>query len=194
MLHTERIFMVTTIFFIVIGFILFLIVIAILLYNRFVRLKSLLDEAWSGIDVQLKRRYDLVGQLLEVVKGYATHEKTIFQDIAKLRAASLGASTIEDAAKADAGLTNALKTLFAVSENYPELRASEQFSSLQKEIATLETDIQLARRYYNATARNYNIAVDSFPSNLIARLNHYTKAPFFQLEKTEERKPRDISF
>lgn len=187
--------MFNTIFLIISGIVAFLLVITIILYNKFVRLKSLLDEAWSGIDVQLKRRYDLVGQLLEVVKGYAAHEKTLFQDIAKMRAASLGASTVKEAAKADVGLTGVLKTLFAVAENYPALKASEQFSSLQKEISILETDIQLARRYYNATARDYNIAVSSFPSNLIARCNNYQNVAFFQMEQSEEkRNPRNISF
>lgn len=178
----------------IIGLIVLLFIIVIILYNKFVQLKALLDEAWSGIDVQLKRRYDLIGQLLEVVRGYALHEKTIFQDIAKMRAASLGASTVENASRADVGLTGALKTLFAISENYPELKASEQFSSLQKEIAILETDIQLARRYYNATARNFNIAVDSFPSNMIARFFNYSKAQFFQTEQSEVKNPRNISF
>lgn len=186
--------MIKTIFLIVLGLIFFCFIVVIFLYNQFIRLKSLLDEALSGIDVQLKRRYDLVSQLLEVVKGYPNHEKTIFQDIAKMRAASLGTLTVEEATKADVGLTGALKTLFAVAENYPGLKANEQFTSLQKEISVLENDIQLARRYYNATARNYDIAVDSFPSNIIARLNGYTKVTFFQLTKGDEHTQRNIPF
>jgi LemA protein len=158
-------------------------------YNSLVRLKALLDEGWSGIDVQLKRRYDLIPNLVAVVKQYATHEKSIFEDIARARAASMGATSVEEKANAEAGLTQALKTLFAVVENYPNLKANENFLSLQQDLAAIEHEIQLARRYYNGTARNYNTSVQSFPTSIIARIAHFNWAPYFEAAAVERETP-----
>ena len=154
-------------------------------YNRFIRSRALLDEGWSGIDVQLKRRYDLIPNLVEIVKGYATHEKTIFNDIATMRAASMGATTVAEKADAEAGLTKTLKSLFAIAENYPDLKANQNFLDLQNQLNTIESELQLSRRYYNGTARNFNILVQSFPSNLIASLAHFEKAAYFEATSGE---------
>ena len=163
-------------------------------YNRLVRLKNLSEEGWSGIDVQLKRRYDLVPNLVGVVEGYKIHEKDVLENVTKMRAASMGATTIDAKAEAEKGLTGALKTLFAVAENYPELKANENFLSLQQELSTLETEIQLARRYYNGAARNFNITVHSFPSNVIAGMFGFKAIPFFELERSEEREAPKVKF
>ena len=142
-------------------------------FNQLVRLKALVDEAWSGIDVQLKRRYDLIPNLVAVVKQYSIHEKSIFDEIARARSMAINAHGIQEKAAAEAGLSQTLKTLFAVAENYPNLKANENFMELQKDLASIEHEIQLSRRYYNGTARNYNIVVSSFPSRIIASLAGY---------------------
>ncbi len=167
---------------------------AISIYNRLVRLKNLSEEGWSGIDVQLKRRYDLVPNLVGVVQGYKIHEKEVLENVTKMRAASMNATTIDAKAEAEKGLTGALKTLFAVSENYPDLKANENFLSLQQELSTLETEIQLARRYYNGAARNFNIGVHSFPANMIAGMFGFKAIPFFELERSEEREAPKVKF
>ncbi len=156
-------------------------------YNRFVRLKALIDEAWSSINVQLKRRYDLVPNLIAVVRQYSIHEKSIIEDIVKMRAASMSAQGIEKKAEAEAGFAQTLKSLFAIAENYPDLKASEKFLALQKDLAHIEDEIQLARRYYNGTARNYNIMVQTLPSRLIAAIANFTKVACFELSSPAER-------
>ena len=163
-------------------------------YNRLVQLKSLSDEGWSGIDVQLKRRYDLVPNLVAVVEGYKIHEREVLENVTKMRAASMGATTIEEKGLAEKGLTGALKTLFAVVENYPELKANENFLSLQQQLSSLETEIQLARRYYNGAARNYNIAVRSFPSNIIANTFGFAALHYFELDSSAEREVPKVKF
>lgn len=163
-------------------------------YNSFVRLKALLNEAWSGIDVQLKRRYDLIPNLVETVKGYQIHEKSTLENIAKYRSASMHATGIAEKAAAESGLTQTLKTLFAVAENYPELKANENFLRLQKQLSTLEDEIQLARRYYNGTVRNYNMKVQLFPARIVAAIAGFKEAPFFELSTQAEREVPKISF
>jgi len=163
-------------------------------YNMLTHLKALLDEAWSGIDIQLKRRYDLIPNLVEVVKGYATHEKFVFENVAKLRSSSINSTTIESKMHAEAGLSQALRTLFAVAESYPELKANENFLALQKDLNNIEHELQLARRYYNGTARDYNIKVQAFPSNIIASLFGFKKAPYFEIAIVEERENPKIKF
>lgn len=163
-------------------------------YNRLVRLKALTDEGWSGIDVQLKRRYDLIPNLVAVVKQYSIHEKDVLENVTKFRAASMTAHTIDEKIKAEKGLTGALKTLFAVAENYPNLKANENFLSLQQELSKLETEIQLARRYYNGAARNYNVSVASFPSNMIANMFRFDKARYFELGNESEREAPKVKF
>lgn len=162
-------------------------------YNRLVSLKALLDEAWSGIDVQLKRRYDLIPNLVATVKQYSLHEKGILESIAQARAASMSAPTIEQKSEAEGELTRSLRTLFAVAENYPDLKANQNFLSLQSDLANLESDIQLARRYYNGAARNYNIAVQRFPTSIIASLAHFTKADYFEVASAE-REVQQVKF
>jgi len=164
------------------------------IYNKLVHLKALIEEAWSGMDVQLKRRYDLIPNLVATVKQYATHEKDIFDNVARMRAASMNATGIEQKAEAEKGLSAALRTLFAVAENYPNLEANENFLSLQKELSNLEHEIQLARRYYNGAARNFNIVVRSFPSRLVASLSGFEPAPYFELSSSSERENPRVQF
>lgn len=163
-------------------------------YNNFIRLKALLDEAWSGINVQLKRRYDLIPNLVETVKGYSIHEKSVLEDVVRLRSASMGATSIEEKSTAEEGLSKTLKTLFAVAEQYPNLKANENFLSLQKDLGAIEQDIQLARRYYNGTARNYNVAATSFPSNIVASIFGFAKVPYFELAAPEEGQAPKVKF
>ncbi len=163
-------------------------------YNSLVHLRALLKEAWSGIDVQLKRRYDLIPNLVETVKGYSIHEKSTLENIAKYRSASMNATTVEAKAGAEAGLAQALKTLFAVAENYPQLKANENFMRLQKDLSKIEDELQLARRYYNGTARNYNIKVQMFPSRIIAGITGFTVEPYFELSNAAEREVPTVKF
>lgn len=163
-------------------------------YNRLVRLKALVDEAWSGIDVQLKRRYDLIPNLVAVVKQYGVHEKGIFENVARLRTQAMNATTVDEKSQAEAGLSQTLKSLFAVAEAYPELKANENFLALQKELGGIEQEIQLARRYYNGTGRNYNIVVTSFPSSVIASFTGFKSAPYFELTAAGERETPKVTF
>lgn len=163
-------------------------------YNKLVSLRALVDEAWSGIDVQLKRRYDLIPNLVATVKGYSSHEKEVFENVTKMRSMSMNASTIEDKSHAEEGLTSALKTLFAVSENYPELKANQNFISLQQDLNNIETDLQLARRYYNGASRNYNISVRSFPTSIVSNITGFTKVPYFEVDNDTERKNPSVKF
>lgn len=156
-------------------------------YNRLVHLKLLVQEAWSGIDAQLKRRYDLIPNLVETVKGYSLHEKNIIEDITRMRAISMGASGAADKESAEIGLTNSLKTLFALAEQYPNLKANENFLALQKELSAVEQELQLARRYYNGTVRNYNFSIASFPSNLVAKAFGFYATAYFEISQPHER-------
>ena len=157
-----------------------------LIYNGLVRTKIRTDEAWSDISVQLKRRYDLIPNLVNTVKGYASHEKTVFEDVTKARAAALGAKTVGDAAKADNQFQTALKSLFAVAEAYPALRASENFQQLQEEVTDTEDKIQAARRFYNGAARDLNIKIQSFPTNLIAGAMGFKVREFFEVADSQQ--------
>lgn len=162
-------------------------------YNFLVRLKALVDEAFSGIDIQYKRRSDLIPNLVETVKGYKIHEKEVLENIAKMRSLATAGGG-EQKAQAEAGLTGALKTLFAVSENYPELKANENFLALQKDLGQIETDLQLARRYYNGAARNYNMGIKIFPRNIIATLLSYQPVAYFELTSQADREAPKVSF
>jgi LemA protein len=163
-------------------------------FNSLVSLKALVDEAWSGIDVQLKRRYDLIPNLVATVRQYAGHEKGIFDEIAQMRAASMNASGIAQKADAEKGLTHALRSLFAVAENYPNLKANENFLSLQKELSAIEDTIQLSRRYYNGATRNYNITVKTFPSRIVASNAGFADMPYFELGSVSERENPRVQF
>ncbi len=151
-------------------------------YNRFVRLITRAKEAWSDIEVQMKRRYDLIPNLVNTVKGYATHESTAFENVTKARAMAIGAGTLAEKAGAENMLGSALKSLFAVAEAYPDLKANQNFLELQRELSDTEDKIQASRRFYNGNVRDLNISVDTFPSNLIANIFKFAKMEFFNLE------------
>ena len=165
----------------------------IAVYNGLVGLRVRADSAWSDIDVQLKRRHDLIPNLVETVKGYAGHEKSTFENIAKYRSAAMSATTTVDRVAAEGQLTQALKTLFAVAENYPELRASEQFMSLQGSLKEVEDNIQNSRRYYNAVIHDFNTRLQTFPSNVVAGMFGFQTRPFFEME-AGEREPVAVKF
>jgi LemA protein len=173
-----------------------LIVIAFLLigmYNSLVQLRVRCDSAWSDIDVQLKRRHDLIPNLVETVKGYATHEKGTFENIAKFRSQAMQATTPADKAGAENQLTGALKSLFAVAENYPQLKASEEFTQLQTSLSQTEDTIQNSRRYYNAVVRDLNTKIQSFPNNLIAGMFGFQQRQFFEVAEAD-REPVAVKF
>jgi LemA protein len=173
-----------------------LVVIAFLLiamYNSLVQLRVRCDSAWSDIDVQLKRRHDLIPNLVETVKGYAAHEKGTFENIAKFRSQAMQATTPADKAAAENQLTGALKSLFAVAENYPELKASEEFTQLQASLSQTEDTIQNARRYYNAVVRDLNTKIQSFPSNILAGMFGFQARQFFEVEAAD-REPVAVKF
>lgn len=156
-----------------------------LMYNSLVRSKVRTDESWSDITVQLKRRYDLIPNLVNTVKGYAKHEKTVFENITKARTAGMGAKTVEDIAKTDNQFQTALKSLFAVAEAYPDLKANQNFQQLQEEVTDTEDKIQAARRFYNGSARDLNIKIQTFPTNLFARQLGFVSRDFFEVDEKE---------
>ena len=164
------------------------------MYNSLVGLRVRADSAWSDIDVQLKRRHDLIPNLVETVKGYAGHEKSTFENVTKFRSMAMQATGPAERAEAEGQLTMALKSLFAVAENYPQLRASENFSSLQKSLAEIEDNLQNARRYYNAVVRDLNTAIQVFPSNLVAGLFRFKQRAFFELDAAAEREAPAVKF
>ena len=166
----------------------------IAVYNGLIRLRNLKDEGWSGIDVQLKRRHDLVGNLVSTVKGYMTHEKEVLEEIAKMRSMAQNATGAAQSAQAEGMLSQALGRLFAVMENYPQLRANENVMQLQNTLTALEDEIQLARRYYNGTVREYNTRTEVFPASIIARQYGFQKADFFELDNVTEREVPQVSF
>ena len=163
-------------------------------YNSFVRLINRTKEAWSDIDVQLKRRYDLIPNLVQTVKGYALHESEAFENVTKARAAAMSAGNLAEKGQAENMLTGALKSLFAVSEAYPDLKANQNFLQLQNELADTENKIQAARRFYNTNVRDLNTKIDSFPSNLIAGFFNFSKMEYFELEQENAREPVQVNF
>jgi len=180
---------------IILGIILGVIVFGIAIYNKLIRLRNTVKSSWSDIDVQLKKRYDLVPNLVETVKGYASHERTVFEKVTTARSMAMKASTPADKAKAENMLTDTLKSLFAVAEAYPELKANVNFLQLQSQLKELEDNIEYARRYYNAVVRDFNILIESFPSNVVASSFGFKQEEFFELEAPEvERKPVKVSF
>lgn len=164
-------------------------------FNRLVTLRTRIEEAFSDIEVQLKRRYDLIPNIVETVKGYMGHEKQVFENVTQARSAAMGASSAADKAQKENALSNTLKTLFAVSENYPELKANANFLDLQRELADTENKIQAARRFYNGNVRDLNVSVDSFPSNLIAGMFGFKKKEFFDLaDNSPAQEPVAVKF
>ena len=182
--------------YILLGVVVVLLLWAVSLYNKLVTNKNLVAEGWSGIDVQLKRRSDLVANLVDTVKGYAAHERDVLTQVAELRSAAraLPADDIGRRAQAEDALSLALGKLMAVAESYPDLKASGNFLALQQELSQLESELQMARRYYNGTVRNLNILVESFPSNLIAGLFGFARGDFFELTDSAERATPAIAF
>lgn len=178
---------------IIFGLLLLLVLWAIWIYNRFVTLDKQREEAWSGILVQLKRRHDLIPNLVNTVKGYAAHEKNLFEELTKMRASTLSGPP-DQVAESEQSLSKALGRLFAVAENYPDLKANQNFIELQTTMTKLEDEIQLSRRYFNGTVRNYNILVKSFPSMLIAQKFSYKEIPYFELESETESAVPEVSF
>lgn len=165
------------------------------IYNNFVQLRYRVKEALSDIDVQLKRRYDLIPNVVETVKGYAKHESSVFEDVTKARTAAMGAQGMQEKAEKENMLTNTLKTLFAVSESYPDLKANANFLELQRELADTENKIQASRRFYNTNVMTLNTAADTFPSNIIARLFGFGHVDFFDLpDESPEAQPVKVSF
>jgi LemA protein len=164
------------------------------LYNSLVQLRVRADSAWSDIDIQLKRRHDLIPNIVETVKGYAAHEKGTFENIAKWRSAAMGATTPAEASAAENQLTGALRQLFAVAEAYPQLRASEQFTSLTQSLQEVEDALQNARRYYNAVVRDYNTRLQSFPANMFAGALGFQAKQFFELSSPQEKEVPQVKF
>lgn len=165
----------------------------IMIYNGLVTLRQRTEESWSDIDVQLKRRYDLIPNLIETVKGYATHEREVFENVTKARSAAMGAQGIEDQAAAENMLSGTLKSLFAVAESYPDLKANENFIELQRELTDTENKIQASRRFFNSTVMALNTKIEVFPSNLIAGNFGFVKKDYFEIEEAE-REPVKVSF
>lgn len=164
-------------------------------YNGFVRFVNRAKEAWADIDVQLKRRYDLIPNLVNTVKGYAAHESGAFEKVTQARAAAMGATTPEQKGAAENMLTGALKSVFAISEAYPDLKANVNFLELQRELSDTENKIQAARRFYNTNVRDLNTKIELFPGSLIASMFHFKKMEFFQLEEgSAEKNPVEVKF
>ncbi|MGW8220833.1 MAG: LemA family protein [Syntrophobacteria bacterium] len=163
-------------------------------YNKLVRLRNMVEEGWSGIDVQLKRRANLIPNLLETVKGYMGHERELLSKVTELRTQSMKAQDVGEKGRLEGMLSRSLANVFAVAEGYPDLKANQNFSELQTELSDLEEQIQMARRYYNGTVRNLNIQVESFPSSIIAGIFNFTKGAFFEIEDPAERAVPEVKF
>jgi LemA protein len=175
-----------------------IIVIAVLYYigkrNGIIASRNRVDESWSGIDVQLKRRHDLVPNLVETVKGYASHESEVFEKATKARAEAMSAHSVADTSKAASQLTGALTDLRAVAENYPTLRATENFQQLSRSLSELEDEIQASRRIYNSNVQSYNTDIQQFPGSIIANQGSFTAREYFEIEDKSEREPVSVSF
>lgn len=179
--------------FVLVGIAVLIVLWAILTYNGLVSRRAMVAEGWSGIDAQLKRRADLIPNLVETVKGYAAHERQTFDELTKMRAEA-GSQNPAERAQTEGAITAAIGRVMAVAEAYPDLKASANFQTLQKDLADVEDQIQLARRYYNGAVRNLNVAVQQFPSNLIANMGGFTAAQFFQLDSAADRAVPKVSF
>ena len=177
-----------------IGIIILLILWLIVIYNGLVRLKNRVNEAWSDIDVQLKRRYDLIPNLIETVKGYATHEKVLFEKVTEARAKAIGAQNVQDQGKAENMLSGTLKSLFAVAENYPNLKANENFLELQRELTDTEDKVQASRRFYNGNVRDFNIKIEVFPNNMVAKMLGFSQRELFEIEESAEKETPKVDF
>lgn len=182
------------ILYIILGILIVVVLLAIFTYNRLITLRNRAKEAWSDIDVQLKRRYNLIPNLVGTVKGYAAHERELFEKVTEARTRAMGAKTIKEHSKAENFLSSTLKTLFAVAENYPQLKASENFLELQRELRDTEDKIQAARRFYNGNVRDLSIKIESFPAKIIASLFAFKKMDLFEIEEAAAREPVKVKF
>src|SRR3954452_8184026 len=179
---------------VVLGIIVVLALVLIVAYNGMVKARNKVDESWSGIDVQLKRRHDLIPNLVETVKGYATHEKEVFENVSAARSAAISAQGPAAQAQAETALTGALGRLFGVAEPYPQLRAVESFTQLQQELANTEDQIAASRRIYNGNVQAYNTKIQVFPNSLLAGQFGFTRREFFEIEDPADREPVKVSF
>jgi LemA protein len=164
------------------------------IFNGLVRRKNVVAEAWSGIEAQLKRRADLIPNLVETVKGYASHERETFDELARLRSSGQAQADVGQRAQTETAITAAIGKVMAVAEAYPELKASTNFQQLQRDLADTEDQIQLARRYYNGAVRDFNVMIEQFPSNLVANFGAFKPAPFFQIENEADRAVPKVTF
>lgn len=181
--------------YIVLGLIFLALVGVVVMYNRLISLENRTDEAWADIDVQLRRRYDLIPNLVDTVKQYMEHEQETFQKVTEARSRAMQAESPQEQGQAEDMLSNALKSLFAVAEDYPDLKASENFKELQRELTDTENKIQAARRFYNGNVRDLNTAVETFPQNIIANAFGFSQREYFELEAgSEAREPVDVDF
>ena len=180
--------------YIVVGAVVALGLILIGVYNSLIRKRNRVDEAWSDIEVQMKRRYDLIPNVIETVKGYAAHERGVFENVTKARSAAMGATTPQEHARAENMLSNTLKTLFAVAEAYPDLKANANFLDLQRELADTENKIQAARRFFNGVVLEFNNGIQVFPTNIFAGMLGFSKREFFDLEEEQAKQPVQVKF
>ncbi|WP_159478233.1 LemA family protein [Chryseobacterium sp. 18068] len=179
---------------IVIGVLVLAVLYGVSIYNRLVKLRNLVQEAWSSIDVMLKKRHDLIPNLVETVKGYATHERETLENVTKARNLAVGADSVEGKEIAEKNLNQAMMNLFAVAEQYPDLKANANFQQLQAELSSIENDIEKSRRYYNGTVRENNTLVESFPSNIVANMYKFEKSKFFELDNIADREVPNVKF
>ncbi len=179
---------------ILVGLVVLFLLYGVSVYNRLVRLRNLVQEGWSSIDVMLKKRHDLIPNLVETVKGYATHEKDTLENVVKARASAVSANNLQDKEAAEKNLNQAMMNLMAIAEQYPDLKANANFQQLQSELSNVESDIEKSRRYYNGTVRENNTTVESFPSNIIANMYKFEKASFFELQNPAEREVPQVKF
>ncbi|MGM5630828.1 LemA family protein [Apibacter raozihei] len=177
---------------IILGLLVFVIVWFVLTYNGFVRKKANAEEGWSTIDVYLKKRNDLIPNLVETVKGYASHEATVLQNVTQARNSQAG--TVKEQSEIESQVRNAMMNLYAVAENYPELKANSNFISLQQDLNSLEDDIEMARRYYNGVAKDNNVALELFPSRIVASMFNFKKFDFFEVSDPKEREAVKVAF
>lgn len=182
--------------YIILGIVVVLVLWVVAAYNGFIKGRNRTEEAWADIDVQLKRRYDLIPNLVNTVQGYAKHESTAFEKVSDARARAMGASGVAEQAEAENMLSGALKSIFAISEAYPELKANTNFLELQRELSDTENKIQAARRFYNTNVRDFNISLESFPGNVIAGMFKFEKRDFFELDESEAaaKEPVEVKF
>lgn len=180
------------------SFIIFILVVAVLwiivVFNGLIRGRQRVNEAWADIDVQLKRRHDLIPNLVETVKGYAAHERELFEKVTEARTKAIGATSLKEKGEAENVLSSTLKSLFAVAENYPDLKASQNFLELQKELTDTEDKIQAARRFYNGIVRDFNTSLQVFPNSLIANMFNFKAREYFEIGAQAEREPVKVKF